>query len=53
MGKGGQRVPTSSYKISQFGGIMYSMVTIVNKTLILYLQVAERVDIKSSHRKKK
>ena len=31
---------------------MYSMVTIVNNA-VTYLKVAERVDLKSSHHKKK
>ena len=36
------------------GDIMYSMVTIVNNTIFLYLKVAETVDLKSSlHKKKK
>ena len=32
---------------------MYSMVTIINNTVFLYLKVAETVDLKSSLHKKK
>ena len=32
---------------------MYSMVTIVNSTIIVYLKAAKRVDLKSSHHKNK
>lgn len=33
--------------------VMYSMVTIAYNTVLFPLQVAERVDFKSSHHKKK
>ena len=52
MGEGGQKVHTSSYKISP-GDVIYSMVTIV---MILYYIFescyAKRIDFKSSHHKK-
>lgn len=31
---------------------MYTMVTIVNDTIILHLKVVERIDLKSSYHKK-
>ena len=50
MGESDQRVLTSSYKISS-GNVMYSMVTTVSNTL--YLKVAKRTDLTSSHHKGK
>lgn len=46
MGEGGQKVQTSSYKMSEFQACM---ATTVNN--IVYLKVAERLDIKSSQMK--
>lgn len=51
MGEGGQRVRTSSYKINKFWDIMYSMVTVVNDT-VLYVWKLLGVDLKSSYHKK-
>ena len=35
-GKSGQRVQTTSYKISKFWDVMYSMVIIVNNNVLLF-----------------
>ena len=55
-GKGenvGQRVQTSSYKMSKFWDRMYSIVIIGNHThTIIYLKVAKIVDLTCSHHKK-
>ena len=49
MNEGGQKAQISSYKTS-LGDVMYILVTIVNN--IVHLNVAKRVDFKSSHHKK-
>ena len=46
-----KKVQTSSYKISP-GDVIFGMVAIVNNT-VLYILKLLRVDIKSSHHKKK
>jgi len=51
MGEGGQKVETSSYKISQSGDIMYSKVVICHDTVCL--RDAKRVALQSSYHKKK
>ena len=50
MGEGSQMVPNSNYENISYGDIMYSMVTIVDNTWIVYLKV---VNLKSFHHKKK
>ena len=50
IGEEGQKVQTSSYNVNVME--MYSMVTVVNTT-ILYVWKLLRVDLKSSHHKKK
>ena len=49
MGESGQKVQILVIDIS-FGAVMYSMMSKVNN--IVYLRVAMKVDLKSSHRKK-
>lgn len=44
MGRYGQRVQISSYKINKFGNLMYSRVIIANNTCIIYLNVAKGVE---------
>ena len=51
MGEGGQKVQTSGYKTHMFWACNVSMVTTVNNTV--YLKVAEKVDLTSSHYKEK
>lgn len=51
MGEGGQKVHTSSYKMSP-GHIMYTVVTIVNNTVLCICKLL-RVNLKNSHYKKK
>ena len=51
MGEGGQNIKISSYKINKSWGT--GLVTIVNNTVFYIWKVAKRVDLKSSHYKKK
>ena len=51
IGEGGQKVQTSIYNISR-GDVMYSMVTIVNNTVV-YIWKLLKIDLKSSHHEKK
>ena len=37
MGDKGQKVPTSNYKINKFWDVLYSMVIVVNNT-VLYIE---------------
>ena len=41
MGEGHQKIQTSSYKINQSGYMIYSMVTIVNKAVVLIGKLLE------------
>ena len=53
LGEDGQKMQIYSYKIHLSpGGVMQSMVTIVNNA-VLYLKVAKGVGFKSSHHKNK
>ena len=52
MCEGHQKVQTTRYIINESWNVIYSMGTIVYNA-ILYLQVARRIDLKSSHHKKK
>lgn len=52
MNEESQMLQTSGYKISHREGL-YSMVTMVNNTLVHTLKVARRVDPERSHHKKK
>ena len=52
-GEGGQRVHTSSYKINRFWEYNVLHGDYSWQYCIVYLEVARRVDFKSSHRKKK
>lgn len=51
MGKGGQKVQTSSYKINNPGNLMQH--DDYSRYCIIYLKVDERMELKSSHHKKK
>ena len=51
MDEGGQKVQTLSFKISH-EDVIYSIGTIINNS-ILHMKVAKRIDLKSSHHKKK
>ena len=51
MGEGGQKVQTSSYKISH-EDIMYSIVNIVNNTVLNYLKVVKTVKLSSQEEKR-
>ena len=50
--EGHQKVQTTRYIINESWNVIYSMGTIVYNA-ILYLKVARRIDLKSSHHKKK
>ena len=52
MCEGGLKPHTSSEKVSPVD-VMQSTVTIVNNTIVAYLKVAKKLDLKSSHHKKK
>ena len=53
VGEGGQKVQILVLDIS-FGDVMYSMMYIFNTFLnIVYLRVATKVDLKSSHQREK
>ena len=51
MDEGGQKVQTLSFKISH-EDVIYSIGTIINNS-ILHMKVAKRIDLKSSHHRKK
>lgn len=51
MDEGSQKVQTLSYKISH-EDVIYSIGTIINNS-ILHMKVAKRIDLKSSHHRKK
>lgn len=53
MGEGGQKVQTSAYKITKFWGFNVQHGDYSEQQCIVYWKVAKRVDMKSSHRKKK
>lgn len=53
MGEGGQKVQTSSYKISQSQDVMYNVGTLVNNAISCNLKIAKRVDLKSLTTRKK
>ena len=50
--EGGQKVQTSSYKRKKSWGIMYSIVTVINNTIV-YLKVIKSIDPKNYHHKKR
>ena len=52
MSEGHQEAYISSYKINVTGEKTYSMVTISQQNCSVYLKVAKRVNLKSSHHKK-
>ena len=52
MGEGDRQVQNSSCKASP-GDVMCNRVTLVNKYRTVYLRVAKRVVLKSSHHEKK
>lgn len=49
----GENPVTNTMKISAFRGVMYSMVIMVNNTVLHILKVAKRVNFRSSHHTKK
>ena len=49
MGEGAPKIQTSSSKIKRPGDIMYSIVTVVNNTVLYFFKIAKRVDLKSSY----
>ena len=51
MGEGNQKAQTSSYKISH-EDIMYSIVNIVNNTVLNYLKVVKTVKLSSQEEKR-
>ena len=51
MGEGSQKVQTFSYKINKSWNVMCNIMAVVNSTV--YLKVVRRVNLKSSHHKKK
>ena len=51
MGEGDLKVQTWSYKINKSWDVKYSMVIMVYN--VTYLKIIKRVDLKSSHHKKK
>ena len=52
MGKGSQKVQTSSYKINKSRRCNVQYGNMVNNTVCVYLKDVKRVDLKSSHHKK-
>lgn len=51
VGERGQKLQTSSYEIYKSSGVVFSAVTLVN--CIVYLEVAERLDVKNCLCRKK
>ena len=49
----GENAVNNTMKISAFRDVMYSMVIMVNNTLLHILKVAKRVNFRSSHHTKK